>query len=55
MSRVSDENLSILIEGLKEYKEQGVIDPWILGNGETVQPLDVLIELQQCRDSVSNR
>lgn len=47
--RVSDADLEILICGLSDYKKQGVIDPWLLDDGTTIEPLDVLVELQELR------
>jgi hypothetical protein len=47
--KVNNENLDILIEGLSEYKKKGVIDPWVLDDGTTIEPLDVLIELRELR------
>lgn len=49
MKRVSDEHLRILIESLTEYKLKGVVDPWVLSDGTIIEPLDVLIELQERR------
>lgn len=51
MSRVSNENLEILIEGLEEYKKAGVKDDWVLSDGVTVEPLSVLQELKELRDA----
>lgn len=50
--KVSDENLEILIEGLEEYKSQGVFDPWVLEDGTIVEPLHVLKELQDLRELI---
>lgn len=47
--KVSDEQLAVLIQGLQEYKDQGVVDPWILDDGTKIEPLDVLRELQDAR------
>lgn len=41
--------LATLIEGLKEYKAKGITDPWLLNSGETIEPLEALIELQESR------
>lgn len=49
MKKVSDKNLAILIEGLQEYKKDGVIDPWVLGDGTIIEPLNILIELKELR------
>ena len=48
--RISDENLTILIDGLQEYKDKGVVDPWVLSDGSIVEPLDVLKELREARE-----
>jgi len=50
--RISDEILNILIEGLQEYKKEGVNDPWILEGGIRIEPLDVLIELRELRKKI---
>lgn len=50
MSHVSDQNLQILIDGLSSYKKQGVVDPWVLEDGTIIEPLDVLLELQELRN-----
>jgi len=47
--KISEKNLLTLIKGLKIYKHNGVIDPWILNNGEIIDPLDVLEELKELR------
>jgi len=49
MRRISDGDLQLLIDGLTEYKKDGVIDPWLLGDGRIIEPLDVLLELQELR------
>lgn len=49
MKKISNEMLAILIEGLTEYKQKGVIDPWVLDDGTLVEPFDVLLELQELR------
>lgn len=49
-TRVSDQNLDILITALDAYAHQGVYDPWYLSNGDVVQPLDVLKELRAARE-----
>lgn len=49
MNKITDEMLATLIEGLKEYKAKGVVDPWLLDTGETIEPLDVLEELKEYR------
>ena len=46
---LSNKDLDILIEGLQEYKNQGVIDPWVLSDGTKIEPLDILIELKELR------
>lgn len=46
---VTDEMLNTLIKGLEEYKEKGVIDPWLLEDGSIIEPLDVLKELRELR------
>jgi hypothetical protein len=43
--KVSDQQLALLIESLEAYAKDGVFDPWVLSNGEIIQPLDVLKEL----------
>ena len=50
MAKITDENLQIIIEGLEDYKDDGIIDPWVLDNGEIIEPLDVLLELKELRD-----
>ena len=47
--KVTDEQLQILIEGLQSYRDKGVVDPWVLGDGTIIEPLDVLKELQELR------
>lgn len=49
MTKITDENLQILIEGLTEYKDDGIENPWVLSNGEVIEPLDVLFELEKLR------
>lgn len=51
--KVSDENLEILIEGLEEYKSQGVFDPWVLDDGSVIEPLHVLKELRDLREMIA--
>lgn len=46
---ISDENLEKLIKGLQDYKDEGVVDPWILRDGTIIEPLDVLKELRELR------
>ena len=53
MKKITDEMLATLIEGLKEYKAKGVVDPWLLDSGETIEPLDALLELQELRSDVA--
>ena len=47
---ISTEALTILIEGLEGYKQRGIIDPWVLGDGTMIEPLAVLQELRQYRN-----
>lgn len=47
--RITNTDLNALIEGLAEYKDHGVIDPWILSDGTTIEPLDILVELKELR------
>ena len=49
--KISDETLAILINGLQEYKNDGVIDPWVLSNGAIIEPLEILKELRGYRES----
>ena len=49
MNKVSNEILIGLIESLQEYKDKGVVDPWVLSDGSIIEPLDVLIELRELR------
>jgi len=51
MIKISDENLDVLIEGLTVYKDNGIDDPWVLGDDRIIQPLDVLIELRELRQT----
>ncbi len=53
MKKVTHKNLEILIQGLQEYKDKGVIDPWILDDGTIIEPLDILIELQELRQEIA--
>ena len=46
---ISDEHLNILIDGLQAYKDDGVVDPWVLSDGTRIEPLEVLKELKQLR------
>lgn len=48
-SKISDKILSDLIYALKGYKANGIYDPWLMSDGTIVEPLDVLIELQEFR------
>lgn len=48
-SKISGPDLDALIEGLKEYKRRGVVDPWVLSDGTTIEPLDALEELRELR------
>lgn len=50
MTKVSDENLDILIAGLTDYRLEGIVDPWVLSNGMVIDPLDVLTELKELRN-----
>lgn len=43
--KTSDATLETLIAGLEEYKNAGVVDPWILSDGTKVEPLEILKEL----------
>lgn len=47
--KITDKHLHILIEGLQAYKDDGVIDPWVLADGTLIEPLDVLRELSELR------
>ncbi len=49
---ITDKQLYDLIIGLEKYKENGVVDPWILGDGTLIEPLDVLKELRELRISL---
>lgn len=49
MKKITDQELSILINGLTDHKRKGVIDPWVLADGAIIEPLDVLLELQELR------
>lgn len=55
MKRITDENLDALIFSLAAYKEQGIVDPWILDDGTEIQPLDTLMELQEWRNNARAR
>lgn len=46
---ISDEHLAILIEGLRDYKARGVVDPWVLEDGSIIEPLEALEELRELR------
>ena len=48
--KISDKHLNILIEGLTQYKKEGIWDPWVLEDGTTIEPLDVLVELKEFRE-----
>jgi len=48
-TKISNKHLDILIKGLQAYKDDGVIDPWVLGDGTKIEPLDALIELKELR------
>ena len=52
MQKIKDKDLNDLIEGLTEYRDNGVVDPWVLSDGTIIQPLDVLIELKKLREEV---
>lgn len=52
MNPVNIENLKILIAGLEKYKDEGVVDPWVLDTGEIIEPLEVLKELLASRELV---
>lgn len=49
MAKITDAQLDDLIVGLQEYKDKGVVDPWVFEDGTTVEPLEVLRELQSFR------
>lgn len=49
MAKITDAQLDDLIVGLQEYKDKGVVDPWVFEDGTTVEPLEVLRELQEFR------
>ena len=51
--RISNEALTTLIDGLTEYRVKGIIDPWVLSDGTTIDPLDVLVELRAYRTATS--
>ena len=53
MGKVTDYNLDDLIYGLKGYKANGVVDPWLLSDGTIIEPLDVLIELRELRKKLA--
>ena len=50
--KISDEQLELLICSLEEYKKQGVYDPWIVSDGTVIQPLDVLKDLRDARETI---
>ena len=50
MEKITDEKLDVLIAGLQQYKDKGVIDPWVLDDGTQIEPLDVLVELKEARE-----
>ena len=45
-TKITDKDLETLVDGLQEYENRGVFDPWVLEDGTIIEPLDVLIELQ---------
>lgn len=53
MNTLTDENLSALIQGLEDYRNAGVYDPWILDNGTSIDPLEVLYELRSFRKALT--
>ena len=55
MKIIRDKDLNNLIRGLKGYKEKGVIDPWLMSDGTTIEPLDVLRELRVIREMAKPR
>ena len=52
-SVISDEDLDTLIQGLEDYRERGVVDPWLLSNGKVLDPLAVLHELRELRTKLN--
>ena len=50
---VSDLHLTTLIEGLTQYRLQGIRDPWVLSDGTEIDPLHVLVELRAYRKAVT--
>ncbi len=49
---INQNHLDALIAGLTEYKNEGVIDPWVLADGTHIEPLDVLHELDSSRKAL---
>lgn len=49
MKKVSDVDLAILIDVFRRSQERNMKDAWVMPDGEKVEPLDVLIELQELR------
>jgi len=49
MTKITDKQLDDLIRGLTMCKNDGITDPWVFNDGEVVEPLHVLIELQEFR------
>ena len=49
MKKVSDANLKVLINGLQAYKDNGIVDPWIMSDGTIIDPLEILLELKELR------
>lgn len=54
-SKISDDQLDTLIEGLQVYAKKNVYDPWYLIDGSIVQPLDALLELRSLRKLVKTK
>lgn len=52
MAKVSHQDLDTLIEGLEDCKRRGIIDPWMLSDGTTIEPLEVLKELKELRKQI---
>lgn len=55
MKKIDDKALDDLIYGLKGYKANGIVDPWVLSDGTIIEPLDVLIELRELRKNPKQR
>ena len=51
---ISDKDLDALIEGLTEYRDKGVRDPWVLSDGTIIEPLDVIKELKELRSNIND-